>query len=56
VEFFVENGILTFDPANKTPRVYSDKYHDVGGRMLGEDFGDISEEHLRAAALPLSVV
>ncbi|HTG88104.1 MAG TPA: zincin-like metallopeptidase domain-containing protein, partial [Pyrinomonadaceae bacterium] len=32
--FFLENGLLTFDPATKTMRVHYDKYHDVVGKML----------------------
>jgi hypothetical protein len=32
--FFLENGLLTFDPANKTLSIHYDKYHDVVGKML----------------------
>jgi len=32
--FFLENGLLTFDAATKTMRVQYDKYHDVVGKML----------------------
>lgn len=32
--FYLENGLLTFDPATKTLRVHYDKYHDVVGKML----------------------
>ena len=32
--FFLENGLLTFDPATNTMRVHYDKYHDVVGKML----------------------
>jgi len=32
--FFLENGLLSFDPATKTMRVHYDKYHDVVGKML----------------------
>ena len=32
--FFLENGLLTFDPATKTMRVHYEKYHDVIGKML----------------------
>jgi hypothetical protein len=32
--FFMENGLLTFEPASKTLRVHYDKYHDVVGKML----------------------
>ena len=34
--YFLENGLLTFDPANKTMRVHYDKYHDVVGKMLAQ--------------------
>jgi hypothetical protein len=34
--FFLENGLLTFDPSNKTIRVHYDKYHDVVGKMLAK--------------------
>lgn len=32
--FFLENGLLSFDPATKTLRVNYDKYHDVVGKLL----------------------
>jgi hypothetical protein len=32
--FFMENGLLTFDPSSKTLRIHYDKYHEVAGRML----------------------
>ena len=32
--FFLEKGLLTFDPATKTMRVHYEKYHDVVGKML----------------------
>ncbi len=32
--FFLENGLLTFDPAGKTLRINYDKYHEVVGKML----------------------
>lgn len=32
--FFLENGLLTFDPAGKTLRIHYDKYRDVVGKML----------------------
>jgi len=32
--FFLENGLLSFDPATKTMRVHYEKYHDVIGKML----------------------
>lgn len=32
--FFIENGLLAFDPSTKTLRIHYDKYHDVVGKML----------------------
>ena len=32
--FFLQNELLTFDPANKRLRVHYDKYHDVVGKLL----------------------
>jgi hypothetical protein len=32
--FFLENGLLSFDPATKQLRIHYDKYHDVVGKML----------------------
>lgn len=32
--FFLVNGLLTFDPSSKTLRIHYDKYHDVVGKML----------------------
>ena len=32
--FYLENGLLTFDPATKTLHINYDKYHDVVGKML----------------------
>lgn len=34
--FFLENGLLSFDPATKTLRIHYDKYHDVVGKMLAK--------------------
>ncbi len=34
--FFLDNGLLTFDQANKTMRIHYDKYHDVVGKMLAQ--------------------
>ena len=34
--FFLENGLLTFDQAGKTMRIHYDKYHDVVGKMLAQ--------------------
>ena len=32
--FYLENGLLSFDPATKLMRVHYEKYHDVVGKML----------------------
>ena len=32
--FYLENGLLTFDPSTKTMKVHYEKYHDVVGKML----------------------
>src|SRR5687767_10830025 len=32
--FFLENGLLSFDPATKTLRINYDKYHEVVGKLL----------------------
>jgi hypothetical protein len=32
--FYLENGLLTFDPGTKTMKVHYEKYHDVVGKML----------------------
>ena len=32
--FYLENGLLSFDPATKTLRINYDKYHEVIGKML----------------------
>jgi hypothetical protein len=32
--FFLENGLLTFNPSNKTLLIHYDKYHEVVGKML----------------------
>jgi hypothetical protein len=34
--FFLENGLLTFDATSKTMRGHYDKYHDVVGKMLAK--------------------
>jgi Zincin-like metallopeptidase len=34
--FFLENGLLTFDPSSKTLRIHYDKYHNVVGKMLAK--------------------
>jgi hypothetical protein len=37
--FYLENGLLTFDPATKTMRINYDKYHEVVGKMLERTLG-----------------
>ena len=32
--FFLENGLLSFDPGTKTMRIHFEKYHEVVGKML----------------------
>ncbi len=32
--FFLENGLLSFDPGTKTLRIHFEKYHEVVGKML----------------------
>ena len=32
--FYLENGLLSFNPATKTLRINYDKYHEVVGKML----------------------
>ena len=32
--FYLQNGLLSFDPATKTLRIHYDKYHEVVGKML----------------------
>jgi hypothetical protein len=32
--FFLENGLLTFDPSGQTLQIHYDKYHEVAGKML----------------------
>ena len=34
--FFLQNGLLTFDPSRKTLQIHYDKYHDVVGKMLAK--------------------
>lgn len=34
--FFLENKLLTFDPASQTMRVHYEKYHDVVGKLLAQ--------------------
>jgi hypothetical protein len=34
--FFLENGLLSFDQGSKTLRINYDKYHDVVGKMLAK--------------------
>jgi len=47
--FFLENGLLTFDPASKTLRIHYDKYHDVVGKMLARTL-DVQYQGDKAAA------
>jgi hypothetical protein len=47
--FFMENGLLTFDPASKTLRIHYDKYHDVVGKMLAKVL-DVQYQGDKAAA------
>jgi hypothetical protein len=37
--FYLENGLLSFDPATKTMRVNYEKYHEVVGKMLQKTLG-----------------
>lgn len=34
--FFLENGLLTFDPSSHTLRIHYDKYHSVVGKLLAK--------------------
>ena len=34
--FFLKNGLLSFDPATRTLKVHYDKYHEVVGKMLAK--------------------
>lgn len=36
--FFLENGLLTFDPTSNTLRIHYEKYHEVVGKMLAKTF------------------
>jgi hypothetical protein len=47
--FFMENGLLTFEPASKTLRIHYDKYHDVVGKLLAKAL-DVQYEGDKAAA------
>jgi hypothetical protein len=47
--FFLENGLLTFDPATKALRIHYDKYHDVVGTMLAKTL-DLQYQGDKAAA------
>ena len=47
--FFLENGLLSFDPATKKLRVHYDKYHDVVGKMLRKTL-DVQYQGDKAAA------
>jgi zincin-like metallopeptidase len=47
--FFLQNGLLTFDPATKMLRIHYDKYHDVVGKLL-EKVLDVQYQGDKAAA------
>lgn len=47
--FFLENGLLKFDPASKTLRINYDKYHEVVGKMLRKTL-DVQYQGDKAAA------
>ncbi|MGH9872202.1 MAG: zincin-like metallopeptidase domain-containing protein [Pyrinomonadaceae bacterium] len=47
--FFLANGLLTFDPASKLLRIHYDKYHDVVGKMLAKTL-DVQYQGDKAAA------
>ncbi|HKO95774.1 MAG TPA: zincin-like metallopeptidase domain-containing protein [Pyrinomonadaceae bacterium] len=47
--FFLEKGLLTFDPATRKMRVHYDKYHDVVGQLLQKVL-DVQYQGDKAAA------
>ncbi|HEX6729084.1 MAG TPA: zincin-like metallopeptidase domain-containing protein [Pyrinomonadaceae bacterium] len=47
--FYLENGLLSFDPATKTLRINYDKYHEVVGKMLAKTL-DVQYQGDKAAA------
>jgi len=47
--FFLENGLLTFDPTSKTLQIHHDKYHEVVGKMLAKTL-EIQYQGDKAAA------
>jgi zincin-like metallopeptidase len=47
--YFLENGLLTFDPATKRLRIHYDKYHDVVSKLL-EKVLEIQYQGDKAAA------
>ncbi|HEV2828497.1 MAG TPA: zincin-like metallopeptidase domain-containing protein [Pyrinomonadaceae bacterium] len=47
--FFLQNGLLSFDPDSKTLRINYDKYHDVVGKMLAQTL-DVQYQGDKAAA------
>ncbi|HEY0430164.1 MAG TPA: zincin-like metallopeptidase domain-containing protein, partial [Pyrinomonadaceae bacterium] len=47
--FFLENGLLSFDPATRKLRVHYDKYHDAIGKMLAKTLS-VQYEGDKAAA------
>ncbi|HEV7746417.1 MAG TPA: zincin-like metallopeptidase domain-containing protein [Pyrinomonadaceae bacterium] len=47
--FFLQNGLLTFDQSSKTLHIHYDKYHDVVGKMLAKTL-EIQYQGDKAAA------
>ncbi len=47
--YFLENGLLTFDPSTKEMRVHYDKYHDVVKKLLTKVF-DVQYQGDKAAS------
>ena len=47
--FFLENGLLSFDPGTKTLQIHYDKYHEVVGKMLAKTL-DVQYQGDKAAA------
>jgi hypothetical protein len=47
--FFLENGLLSFDSSSKTLRINYDKYHDVVGKLLAKVL-DVQYQGDKAAA------
>ena len=51
--FFLENGLLSYDPAKKTLRINYDKYHEVVGKMLRKTL-DVQYQETRRLLIVLS--